>query len=387
MRLMLLLSLSSTTCRSAALLAHSRPQMPHTTLAAASAGSSSLRHLCMMGGGGGGSPPTPPSKKKVAKKRAGARAGAGGMRTQAGSRADNFPYTGRMRPGVQSPTRAVPASIALPDYAKDGRPAGGPMLPWQIEVKSAKDIEGMRAAGRVAREVLDAAIAALEVGATTDSIDALVHEETVRRGAYPSPLNYHGFPKSCCTSVNEVICHGIPDSSVLRDGDIVNVDVTCYYGGYHGDLSATFAVGQVDEAGRRLVKVTTTAGRRRSTTASRGAVQGHRPIIEEHVAPYGTRRPHFCGHGIGKVFHTTPNILHYKNNEPGKMEVGHVFTIEPMICEGTSEHVEWKDKWTATTRDGRRSAQFEHTLLVTETGVEAFTGRLPTSKRFWWEEE
>ena len=390
MRLMLLLSLSSTTCRSAALLAHSRPQMPHTTLAAASAGSSSLRHLCMMGGGGFGSPPTPPSKKKVAKKRAGARAGAGGMRTQAGSRADNFPYTGRMRPGVQSPTRAVPASIALPDYAKDGRPkAGGPMLPWQIEVKSAKDIEGMRAAGRVAREVLDAAIAALEVGATTDSIDAIVHEETIKRGAYPSPLNYHGFPKSCCTSVNEVICHGIPDSYELRDGDIVNIDVTCYFGGYHGDCSETHLVGDVDEEAKQLVKVTHDCWQAAIDYCKPGMpYKGIGAIIEEHVAPYKySSVRHFCGHGIGKVFHTTPNILHYKNNEPGKMEVGHVFTIEPMICEGTSEHVEWKDKWTATTRDGRRSAQFEHTLLVTETGVEAFTGRLPTSKRFWWEEE
>ena len=149
-----------------------------------------------------------------------------------GSRADAFPYTGTVRPGVQSPKKKIPSAITYPDYAIDGTPKNkGPMLPWQIEVKSAADIEGMRVAGRVAREVLDAAARMAKPGVTTDAIDALVTEETIKRGAYPSPLNYHGFPKSCCTSVNEVICHGIPDSSVLRDGDVLNIDITCYIGG------------------------------------------------------------------------------------------------------------------------------------------------------------
>jgi len=294
-----------------------------------------------------------------------------------------------MRPGKQSPTRAVPSDIVRPDYALDGRPkASGPLLPWQIEIKSKRDIEGMRVAGKIAREVLDIAGSMVAAGVTTDSIDARVHDETIARGAYPSPLNYHNFPKSCCTSVNEVICHGIPDSYELRDGDIVNIDVTCYAGGYHGDCSETLLVGEVDDAGKQLVKVTHDCWQAAIAHCKPGALyKDIGAIIEDYIKPYKYESvAHFCGHGIGKVFHTTPNILHYRNNEPGKMEVGHVFTIEPMICEGTSRHVEWNDNWTATTKDGKRSAQFEHTLLITPTGVEALTGKLPTSSKFFWEE-
>ena len=245
----------------------------------------------------------------------------------------------------------------------------------------------MRAAGRIAREVLDAAGRLVAPGVTTDAIDALVTEETIKRGAYPSPLNYHGFPKSCCTSLNEVICHGIPDSSVLKDGDILNIDITCYYGGYHGDCSETFLVGEVDDAGKQLVKVTYDCWQAAIAYCKPGQpYSGIGAIIEDYIQPYGySTVREFCGHGIGKVFHTNPNILHYKNNEPGKMAVGHVFTIEPMICEGTFRHVMWDDGWTATTTDGGRSAQFEHTLLVTETGVEPLTGRLPTSNPFFWQ--
>jgi len=302
---------------------------------------------------------------------------------------DNFKYTGKMRPGKQTPKRKVPQTILLPDYAADGRPkAGQPMFPWQIEVKSKKDIEGMRAAGRVAREVLDAAGKLAQVGTVTDDIDRLVHEETLARNAYPSPLNYHNFPKSCCTSVNEVICHGIPDSYKLRDGDIVNIDVTCYLNGYHGDCSETYIVGDVDEAGRQLTKVTYDCWQAAIDYCRPGKpYNGIGAIIEEFIKPYGySTVQQFCGHGIGKTFHTTPNILHYRNKEPGTMEVGHIFTIEPMICEGTFRHVEWADGWTATTRDGKRSAQFEHTLLITPDGVEALTGKLETSPKFFWEE-
>jgi methionyl aminopeptidase len=266
---------------------------------------------------------------------------------------DNFRYSGKMRPGKQSPKRVVPASIAKPDYAWDGVPkAGAPLLPWKIEVKSAADVAGMRIAGRVAREgaepavglgslaradaaaltsrvltsvraVLDLAGALVAPGVTTDSIDALVHEEALKRGAYPSPLNYHGFPKSCCTSVNEVICHGIPDSYELCEGDIVNVDVTCYVGGYHGDCSETFLVGEVDDAGKQLVKVTHDVWQAAIDYCKPGALyKGIGAIIEDAIEPYGySTVAHFCGHGIGKVFHTTPNIFHYRNNEPGRMEV------------------------------------------------------------------
>merc|ERR1719311_1584659 len=301
-----------------------------------------------------------------------------------------FAYTGTTRPGKQSPRRIIPEEIPRPDYAVDGKPkARGPLFPWQIEVKSQKDIEGMRASGRIAREVLDAAGRMVAPGVATDAIDALVTEETIKRGAYPSPLNYHGFPKSCCTSVNEVICHGIPDSSVLKDGDIVNIDITCYYGGYHGDCSETFLVGEVDEAGKKLVRVTHDCWQAAIDYCRPGQpFNGIGAIIEDFVKPYGyTSVREFCGHGIGKVFHTNPNILHYKNRDPGKMEVGNVFTIEPMICEGSFKHVMWNDGWTATTIDGRRSAQFEHTLLITPNGAEAFTGRLPTSNPFFWDEE
>ncbi|CAN0189400.1 unnamed protein product, partial [Ectocarpus sp. 4 AP-2014] len=171
------------------------------------------------------------------------------------SRRSGFAYTGELRPGTQSPTRPVPPEIGRPDYAVDGIPKGkSPMLPWVIEVKNDADIAAMRAAGKVAREVLDLAGQAVKVGATTDDIDRVCHEAAVERGAYPSPLNYQGFPKSCCTSINEIICHGIPDNTVLEDGMIVNVDVTVFYKGYHGDCSEMFLVGEVDQAGKDLVK-------------------------------------------------------------------------------------------------------------------------------------
>lgn len=255
--------------------------------------------------------------------------------TRAASPSMGVQYTGSVRPGQQTPRRQVPANILRPDYADDGRPkARGPLLPWQVEVKTAADIEGMRVAGRVAREVLDAAGSLVAPGVTTDAIDALVTEETIKRGAYPSPLNYHSFPKSCCTSVNEVICHGIPDSSVLRDGDIVNIDITCYVGGYHGDCSEMFLVGDVDDAGKQLVKATYDCWQAAIGYCKAGQpFNGIGAAIEERIKPYGySSVKEFCGHGIGKVFHTNPNILHYRNKEPGTMQVGssvraHTYTL------------------------------------------------------------
>ena len=266
------------------------------------------RYFCMLGGGGGFGKP--------AAKKGGAKKAGGGTKKRAASSGsgfasmpkDTFKYTGTMRPGIQSPPRTIPSNIIKPDYADDGRPkAGGPLLPWQIEVKTAADIKGMRIAGRVAREILDLACAAAVPGVTTDSIDALVHEECLKRGAYPSPLNYHGFPKSCCTSVNEVICHGIPDSYVLQDGDIVNVDITTYVGGYHGDCSETVCVGEVDEAGRQLVQVTYDCWQAAIDYCKPGALyKGIGSIIEDHIQPYGyTTVQHFCGHGIVSVQHCT----------------------------------------------------------------------------------
>ena len=208
-------------------------------------------------------------------------------------------------------------------------------------------------------------------------------------------MNYHGYPKSCCTSVNEVICHGIPDDRPLQLGDIINLDITVYLNGYHGDCSEMFVVtddsNEVDEKTKQLLQATYDCW----ISACSIVLPGREykeigRIVEEHVVPRGyTTVRNFCGHGIGATFHTTPNILHYTNNEPnGIMATGHTFTIEPMICEGSaSRPLTWPDDWTATTCDGSRSAQFEHTLLVTEDGVEALTGKNENSKIQFWERE
>jgi len=224
--------------------------------------------------------------------------------------------------------------------------------------------------------VLEEGGRAARPGVTTDAIDGLVHEAYIARGGYPSTLNYHGYPKSLCTSVNEIILHGIPDSRPLEDGDIVNLDVTIYLDGVHGDCSATFLVGAVDEASRRLVRVTAEC-----LELGIAAVRPGRPIsdvgraIERHATAhgYGVVRA-FCGHGIGEDFHMEPQVLHYY--EPRSrtlMEEGQVFTIEPMITQGRPDHVVWSDGWTAATVDGQRAAQFEHTVLVTGEGAEILT--------------
>jgi len=248
----------------------------------------------------------------------------------------------------------------------------------------------MREACAIAREVLDIAGAAVAPGVTTDEIDAIVHAETLKRGAYPSPLNFRGFPKSVCTSVNEVVCHGIPDDTVLRDGDIVNVDVTCYIGGVHGDLSETFAVGTVDTAGRRLVKATHDALQAAIAICKPGVpYKAIGAAIDEVIAPTGLAIPRgFVGHGIGHAFHMAPNVVHHTNEDRnGVMAVGHTFTIKPIVNEGVAEVIEWPDKWTIVTKDGGRSAQFEHTLLIVEDGVEVLTARTPNSQPPWWEDE
>jgi methionyl aminopeptidase len=282
------------------------------------------------------------------------------------------PLEGRVLKGTVSPVRPVPDHIVKPAYALSGHP-----VRWdEPRVKSPEVLERMREAGRLAAEVLRLAGDAVRPGVTTDEIDTYVHDLAIERDAYPSPLNYNGFPKSVCTSVNEVICHGIPDTTVLKDGDIVNLDVTLFIGGVHGDTNATFAVGEIDPLSRRLVDVT-------EECMWRGieAVQPGRPVsdigaaIEDHA-----RRHHFgvvrsfIGHGIGEQFHTDLQILHYYDpNATTVMRPGMTFTVEPMITLGTWRHVMWDDGWTAVTADGRRTAQFEHTVLVTEDGVEVLT--------------
>lgn len=300
-----------------------------------------------------------------------------------------FKFTGKLRPGTLSEPKEVPAEIGRPDYAKDGRPKSKlPRFQWEITTLTPDEIEKMKVSGRIAREILDIAGRAITPGVSTDEIDEIVHAETIKRGAYPSPLNYNKFPKSCCTSVNEVVCHGIPDSTVLCDGDIINVDVTVFHDGYHGDCSETFLVGNVDEKGKKLVRVTHECLELAIDICKPGlAVKHIGGVIEDHAKKNGfSVVRNFCGHGVSSVFHTTPNVMHYKNNEPlGVLEPGTTFTIEPMINEGIAKNITWPDEWTATTLDGKRSAQFEHTLLITETGVERLTGKIESSPKYFWE--
>ena len=280
---------------------------------------------------------------------------------------------GRVLPGEVSPMREVPADIGRPPYADTGD-----VVPWdEPRIKSPDVIERMRHAGSVAAEILRLAGEAVRPGITTDEIDAYVHDLYVERGAYPSPLNYHGYPKSLCTSVNEVICHGIPDSRVLLDGDIVNLDVTAYIGGVHGDTNATFYVGDVDPISRRLTEVT-----EECMWHGIEAVVPGRPLsdigkaIEQHAKQhrYGVVRA-FIGHGIGEQFHTDVQVFHYYEPRANMiMRPGMTFTIEPMITLGTWQHRMWDDGWTAVTTDGKRTAQYEHTVLVTDAGVDVLTG-------------
>jgi len=281
-----------------------------------------------------------------------------------------------------------------PDYAtkKAGNPSGHSHLkaPWDIHVNSAEEIAGIRKSARFAREVLDIAGQAVAAGVSTEDLDILVHEETIKRGGYPSPLNYHNFPKSVCTSINEVVCHGIPDKkAILKEGDMINIDVTVFHNGYHGDCSEMFCVGEVDEKGKKLIQATYDSWQAAIAICKPGVKYSEIGGVIEAIAKERgfTSTRNFCGHGVGTVFHTNPTILHYKNSvNNGVMAPGHVFTIEPMINEGEHNNIMWSDNWTATTKDGGRTAQFEHTLLITEDGVEPLTAKTESSPKHWWEE-
>ncbi|HEY9376569.1 MAG TPA: type I methionyl aminopeptidase, partial [Jiangellaceae bacterium] len=250
------------------------------------------------------------------------------------------------------------------------------------EVKDAATIDRMRVAGRLAAQAMAEVARHIAPGVTTDELDRIGHEFLCDHGAYPSTLGYPGsgrgpaFPKSLCTSVNEVICHGIPDSTELRDGDIVNIDITAYIDGVHGDTDATYLVGDVDDESRLLVERT-----REAMLRGVRAVAPGRPlnvigrVIESYARRfgYGVVRD-FTGHGIGTAFHSGLVVPHY--DDPAAttvLEPGMTFTIEPMLNLGTHEWRMWDDGWTVVTKDGRRSAQFEHTVLVTDTGIEILT--------------
>ncbi|HEX4360758.1 MAG TPA: type I methionyl aminopeptidase [Pseudonocardia sp.] len=283
-----------------------------------------------------------------------------------------MPVREALTPGRVSPMRPVPAEIVRPEYV--GKPAPTPSTdPW---VQTPEVIDAMRVASKIAARALAAGGESVRPGVTTDEVDRVVHEYLVEHAAYPSTLGYRSFPKSCCTSLNEVICHGIPDTTVIADGDIVNIDVTAYIGGVHGDTNATFLAGDVAEEDRLLVERTHEA-----LSRAIKAVRPGRPlnvvgrVIESYAKRfgYGVVRD-FTGHGIGRSFHSGLVVLHYDAPEVDTvMETGMTFTIEPMINLGTIDYDIWDDGWTVVTKDRKRTAQFEHTILVTDSGAEILT--------------
>jgi methionyl aminopeptidase len=284
-----------------------------------------------------------------------------------------FDELGHLIPGTVSARRAVPAGIARPPYV-------GKTAPPEYSgdnTYSEEEIAKIRAAGRIAARALDAVEAAIRPGITTEEIDRIAHEYVISQGAYPSTLGYRGFPKSCCTSVNEVVCHGIPDDTVLRDGDLVNVDITAYLDGFHGDLNRTYRVGQVSDAAGLLIDRTREALQRGIKAVRPGRqVNVIGRVIETYAKRfgYGVIRD-FTGHGVGSAFHTGLIIPHY-DSAPRFSDVmvpGMVFTIEPMLTLGSHEWDMWADDWTVTTLDKSLTAQFEHTLVVREDGAEILT--------------
>ena len=304
-----------------------------------------------------------------------------------------FGWTGELRPRLIGPARSVPAHIPRPDYAESGYPKEEQESPQQrqTKIRDKAAVAGMRHVCRMAREIIDEAHKIVKPGVTADEIDRVVHDATVERNAYPAPLNYFNFPKSVCTSPNEVICHGIPDQRELEDGDIVNVDVTAIIDGYYGDLNETYTVGDnVSDEAKHLVKS--------AYECLFKAIDKVKPdakfrdlgaVISSHAHKAGLSVvKSYCGHGIGDLFHCAPQIPHYTPNKAiGRMKPGMTFTIEPMINMGSHKDVTWPDGWTAVTADGSWSAQFEHTLLVTDKGCDILTARLPDSPPLFWEKE
>ncbi|KAJ3121793.1 Methionine aminopeptidase 1D, mitochondrial [Nowakowskiella sp. JEL0407] len=289
-----------------------------------------------------------------------------------------------------SPARnVVPPLIPVPNYAN----GASPTLPLQISYKSTTDRLKMSESCKLAAKILNFAGSLVKPGISTLEIDSKVHSEILSHNAYPSPLNYYGFPKSICTSVNNVLCHGIPDDRLLLDGDIINIDVTVYLNGYddtyslivpfihvsffrfHGDTSATFLVGNVDEQGKHLTAVTKECLDKAISICGPGV-----PLTEIGDLISGLAKKEgfsvsdtFCGHGIGEYFHEPPLIFHHENDDGGIMEENMTFTIEPLLCQGTARYIKWNDGWTVVTEDGGRAAQFEHTILITSNGAEILT--------------
>lgn len=283
------------------------------------------------------------------------------------------PKTGYLTAGTISPARAVPAAIARPEYVGKKSPAKF----TGSYVVSPDGIKKIRAAGKIAAQAIALVGEHCKPGITTDELDRIGHEFVIAQGAYPSTLGYRGYPKSLCSSINEVICHGIPDNTVLQDGDIINIDITAFKDGYHGDSNVTFLVGDVKDEVRNLVERTQIALERGIAAIAPGREVN---IIGRAIETYAKRFGYgvvrdFTGHGVGEAFHNGLIIPHYDSapHYNDTLEVGMVFTIEPMLTLGTHEWQMWPDDWTVTTRDKSITAQFEHTMVVTESGVEILT--------------
>lgn len=262
------------------------------------------------------------------------------------------------------------------DLDRDSTPPAGRWSREGIPIKAIDEIEGVRAAGRLTARLLDLVADRIRVGVTTSEIDSWVHEETIASGAVPAPLGYHGYPRSICTSVNEQICHGIPDGTVLREGDIINVDVTSILDGFHADASRMFMIGEVSPEARHLVEATRECLNRGIEVVRPGRHFGDIGFaIQEYAEGLGFSVVRdYTGHGIGRGFHEEPTVCHYgKMGHGPRIEANMVFTIEPMINIGTHKSRLLDNGWTAVTRDGSLSAQWEHTVRVTEQGVEILT--------------
>ena len=283
------------------------------------------------------------------------------------------PQTGFLTQGKLSPTRMVPSSIARPEYV--GKPA--PAKNTKGDVRTREEIEKIRAAGKIAAQAIELVGSHAKPGVTTDELDRIGHEFLIAQGAYPSTLGYRNYPKSLCSSVNEVICHGIPDDTVLQEGDIVNIDITAFKNGFHGDSNQTFMVGEVKPEVRELVERTHEAMMRGINAALPGREIN---IIGRAIQAYAKRFDYgvvrdFTGHGIGESFHSGLIVPHY-DSAPlynDEIKVGMVFTIEPMLTLGTYEWDMWPDNWTVVTKDKSITAQFEHTIAITEDGPEILT--------------
>lgn len=278
---------------------------------------------------------------------------------------------GHLIPGRLSPHRQVPRHIPYPEYVGKAEPTLS-----GVDVYDEEAIDRIRESGRLAAAAIDAVGEAIRPGVTTDELDRIGHDFLIANDAYPSTLGYRGFPKSLCSSINEVVCHGIPDDTVLLDGDIVNIDITAFKNGMHGDTNRTFLVGDVALDVAALVERTREALRRGIKAAAVGrevSVIGR--AIESYAKRfgYGVVRD-FTGHGVGEAFHSGLVIPHYDSPHfTDVIEHGMVFTIEPMLTLGSTEWDLWKDGWTVTTKDKSLTAQFEHTIVVRESGTEILT--------------